>query len=91
MSVFLTIRRVFFTFFAIVVRLACIKLPCVVLYRFLLDGVLRDVHVKHSPQLHLNECNRGFHSGALFLVEADGHSLNSLADLRIHRGELGVN
>ena len=60
-------------------------------YRFLLDGVLGDVHVKHSPQLHLNKCNRGFHSGALFLVETDGHSLNSLGDLRIHRGELGVN
>ena len=60
-------------------------------YLFFLDGVVLDVHVKHSPQLQLNECYRGFHSGALFLVEADGHSIHLLGNFRSHRVELSVN
>ena len=86
--VFSIVRVTFFTF---TFTAGCSALEYMVLDLFFLNGVVLNVHVKHTSQLHLNECYRGFHRGALFLVQAYSHSVYSLADLGGHRSELGVN
>ena len=91
MPVFFTILRVIFITLAIVIWRYCFNRKSMVHDLFFLDGVVLDVHVKHSPQLQLNECYRGFHSGALFLVEADGHSIYFLGDFWGQWVELSVN